>query len=370
MPIIKMMLQIMKLLNLKLPGEFKFDMSKNNKLIEITNHFLEILNKFGLGKIIQKSTRVYGGLLHKMWKVETDEGFYAIKQLFHNIDLTKKNIIENYELTELTASRFLDLGISVQPALENNGHFLSIIHGNGYLIYPWINGKTFNENFVSEHYALKISNILSKIHQTNLDVKGIQDYSFQKLENEKFLELINESVNLKIDFSHELLKNKEILIEINNNVQKFMPCLNKNIVISHCDLDQKNVIWKEDKTPVIIDWESAGRINSTFDLIKTCFYWSGITADYFDQRLFFKMIETYEKSGGIIHKNDIEPSLYASFDWIQWLVYNIEKSCTETEFEQKKLGIEQVNKTLQTILRLSSVIPDLLKIFKKRDFSQ
>jgi predicted Ser/Thr protein kinase len=40
-----------------------------------------------------------------------------------------------------------------------------------------------------------------------------------------------------------------------------MSLLNKNTVVSHGDLDQKNVLWDKTGKPILIDWESACKIN-------------------------------------------------------------------------------------------------------------
>ncbi|MFS1511599.1 phosphotransferase [Chengkuizengella sp. SCS-71B] len=55
-----------------------------------------------------------------------------------------------------------------------------------------------------------------------------------------------------------------------NNAAKLLA---SNTVISHRDLDSKNVMWNQDN-PVLIDWESAGYINPMQDLIETAIYWS------------------------------------------------------------------------------------------------
>lgn len=47
-------------------------------------------------------------------------------------------------------------------------------------------------------------------------------------------------------------------------------------------------------------------------------------------------------------------------NWINWMVYNIERACMEQECEQKTLGIEQVNQVLKTITTLINIIPSLM----------
>lgn len=41
----------------------------------------QISNALGLGKTITLPTPAHGGLLHRMWKVTTEKGSYAVKEL-------------------------------------------------------------------------------------------------------------------------------------------------------------------------------------------------------------------------------------------------------------------------------------------------
>ncbi len=51
------------------------------------NSLNQIVLHFNLGDPLQPLVRVYGGLLHKMWRLDTNKGSYAIKQLSKAIDL-------------------------------------------------------------------------------------------------------------------------------------------------------------------------------------------------------------------------------------------------------------------------------------------
>ena len=76
------------------------------------------------------------------------------------------------------------------------------------------------------------------------------------------------------------------------------------------------------------------------------------------------MIEAYQKAGGVINKEHVVAAIYGSFSWIGWLVYNIERSCVSDDSEHKNVGIEQVNQTLATILRLQRLMPEVIKIIE------
>lgn len=323
-------------------------------------HLRKLCNQLDLGNPIGTPERVYGGLLHLMWRVRTDKASYAIKQLSKKIDLTNEDIIKNYELTEYIAHRFSQQGVPAIAAVEKNGTHLISIGSNGFLTYPWVDAMAIKEGAVSEHHALKIAEVLSKIHLINLKVPEISEASVDIYTPSKIFELIDKDENQGCPFSADLRRNQDLIFSVHNDYKNAMNFLTKDTVISHGDLDQKNILWDKTGKPILIDWESACKINPTYDIINTAFYWSGIITENFSPDLFIKMIHAYQKSGGVIHKEYLEPALAGTFSWLYWMFYNIERAYSSTESpEGRALGIEQVNQTLSTIIRLKSVIPRL-----------
>lgn len=126
------------------------------------NHLVLILSRFKLSRLKQNPQKVYGGLLHTMWRIETTTGVYAIKQLSTDIDLKNKNIVDNYNLTEEIARRFIDKGISGISAIKASGQYLLISSGVGFLVYPWVDAKMLDRDAISLRHAIKIAEFLSK----------------------------------------------------------------------------------------------------------------------------------------------------------------------------------------------------------------
>ncbi|WP_449602525.1 phosphotransferase [Paenibacillus sp. Marseille-Q9583] len=76
-----------------------------------------------------------------------------------------------------------------------------------------------------------------------------------------------------------------------------------HMVISHRDLDQKNVLWDELQIPIIIDWEAAGPIHPTQELIDVALYWSGFETGSVRKDAFYTLISTNREQGGEIYAN-------------------------------------------------------------------
>ncbi len=78
-----------------------------------------ICTELQLGSSKEVAIEVYGSRGgHIMWRVNTDKGSYAIKQLAPDVDLKNERMITKYELSESIAYRFIQFGI---PAVSGLG---------------------------------------------------------------------------------------------------------------------------------------------------------------------------------------------------------------------------------------------------------
>lgn len=326
----------------------------NNKII------MAICDYFGLGRPIETPIRIYGGLLHIMWRLITEKGTYAIKQLSQDINLFDSQIVRNYNLTEYIAFCFIQQGISAVCALEQSGNYLLVLDGVGYLVYPWIAGTALDKDAISENKALQIPEILARMHNIDLSIPEILEPEFDIHKNDDIVSFVQKALDYQCPFA-KLLKDKlPDLLKANSTYQRAIPILKKQAVVSHGDLDQKNVLWDKFGNPILIDWESARKLNPTYEIVNASLDWSGITTE-FNKELFFKLIKAYKKARGIIDNSSLEASFYGVLgNWINWLVYNIDRSCNNVSSEQQKIGIEQVAQVLPTILRLQTLGTELL----------
>lgn len=268
-------------------------------------HLTKLVEHFNLGCIKEKPQRVEGGLLHSMWRVDTEAQSYAIKQLSNRIDLKDESIITNYEITEHIAFLFAGYSIPAICAINKDKKCLFVVDEIGYLVYPWVNAKSLGNNAVSEFYALKIASMLAKIHHVNLNIKEIEEPKFDIHSDESIVELVSLSKVNNMKFSSTLSDCLSILLEVNKNYQDAINILKKHTVISHGDLDQKNILWDLQDNPFLIDWESARKLNPTYELINAALDWSGIST-VFNKIIFKKMIEAYQEAGGSINMNEVE----------------------------------------------------------------
>lgn len=321
----------------------------------------QICSQYNIGLPEGEPIRIYGGLLHKIWKVVTSKSIYAIKKLSRDVDISQAIIVENYELSEYLATEFKRHHIPAVHAIKSHGQYLYVTEEQkAYLVYPWVDGDVLPAQVTSEPHALKMAALIAKMHQLNLDIKGMNNPEYSIHSTEDLLGLIADAEEHKCSFSNYLSKKQGAILEANHAYAKSLALLKSHGVVSHADLDQKNVLWTVHQDPLIIDWESARKVNPTYEIVNASLDWSGISHS-FNQELFFKMLQAYRNAGGVVDTSMVEASFYGVLgNWINWLAYNIERSFHSDDKEQRKLGTEQVKLVLPTILKVQQLIPELM----------
>lgn len=99
-----------------------------------------------MGEPNKPISRIYGGLLHKMWQLSTDKGSFEIKQLSKNIDLNDARKL--YELTEQTGSPFAKNGIPAILGITHNGMSLIDAGKDIFIVYPFVMNLGFLLDFI------------------------------------------------------------------------------------------------------------------------------------------------------------------------------------------------------------------------------
>lgn len=314
--------------------------------------FCETYN-FGKVKSILK---LYGGLMHKMFKVETDKGIYCIKVLNPEV-MSRKEAYNNFVISESVSNLAKKNGIPVSSALDIQGDYLKELDGHYYMIFEFVNGKTLNDNEITIEHCKKIGKILANIHSLNYKEIGLKPNNRKCKEIydwEKYIDNSNfDKISYKDLYPENYKKYNSILKRANERLNN----ININQTLCHLDMDPKNVMW-DGNNPIVIDWECAGVSNPEIELLEDALCWSGFLSNNFDKNKFTSVFEEYQK-----HRNiqEIEwfgvicGNLVGRFNWLK---YNIERSLgiITDDLEEKKLAEKEVLKTIDEINRYLGLI--------------
>ena len=315
-------------------------------------HMSFLCEQLGLGIPAGVPERVFGGFHHRMWRLETDCGLYAVKQLGPDTDATDQGTADHYNVTESVAEAFAHRGISAIHALRRKAEFLHTVAGEGYLVYPWTDAIAIDSKNLSVAHALKIAALMAKMHRADIRVSGLKETPLASHAEDKILLLVDRAIACHArDYQH-LEEHLPGLLAIAARQEEARQILARHKVICHGDLDQKNVLWSATGEPILIDWESARRLNATHETVLVGLEWSGITSA-FESALFEKFIAAYQQAEGVIN-SDLLPAAFdrISGNWLDWLMFNVGRTIDLADPEQRDLGAGQVDLALATLLRL------------------
>lgn len=321
-------------------------------LSEKPEHLSFLCEQLDLGTPSVVLERVLGGFHHKMWRLETDCGLYAVKQLGPDTDATDPSTVDHYNATESVAEAFMQCGISVIHALRRNGDYLQIVAGAGYLVYPWTDAVAIDPKNLSQRHAQKIAALMAKMHRADIQVSVLKDSPLASHAEDKILLLVDRAIACHARDYKYLEDHLPALLAIAARQEEASQILMRHRVICHGDLDQKNVLWSATGEPIFIDWESARRLNATHETVSVALEWSGITSA-FEFALFEKFIAAYRVAGGVIDP-DLLPAAFdrISGNWLDWLMFNVGRTIDLADSEQRSVGATQVDLALATLLRL------------------
>ncbi len=321
----------------------------------------KLCNKYGLGCLTEEPEMVTGGLIHKMYKVVTEQGSYAIKVL--NSDIMKRPEAMQNMINSERVSNELKNVVSLIAAKEfGNTHVLEE-DGMYFMVFDWLEGKPVYAPEIEEYHCEQIGRMLGKIHAANIQIDDIKKEagSRKAYDWNIFLKEV-EAQNVKEDDKLETkpgedwisLFEKELphIIRWDIQVTKSQEKLVGYQVISHRDLDPKNVMWKEEK-PYIIDWEAAGYVNPYQELIEVLNYWIVDAEGTYDYGMFQAIMKAYTESMDI-SAVDWEDVLKCSYDgMLGWLEYNIKRALgiTGSREEDRREGQQQVIGTIGDLKR-------------------
>jgi Ser/Thr protein kinase RdoA (MazF antagonist) len=317
-------------------------------------NFNELCDVFQLGTLAGQPTVVEGGLLHRMYKLQTTKGTYAVKAINPQI-MERQTAMPNYLFSEQVARIACQKGIPALPAFLAKDRPLVDINGQYFMVFTWFEGKTLPPNPAPLEKCRTVGALLAELHHT--DFTSINDgvpYTVQPCTVD-WKTLAEKGERCSSPWAYALKDNLVSLAEWERISDDAAKNLNCNLHISHRDLGQKNVLWGSDGSPMIIDWEAAGYTNPAEDLVETALYWAGQEVGEVSHDSFIAFVSGYFANGGTMIES-WEDALLAGFqNKLEWLYYNIRRSLGEEtgDANERALGTAQVTLTLKSMMAYS-----------------
>ncbi len=352
-------------------------------VLEISGKIKKICRSFELGEVLRQPEPVCGGRLHHVWKLETTEGSFALKVLNERL-MQKKDIASAYERSENLARSFAALKIPAVSALLRNSKSLHIIEDSAYMIFPWIEGKALKVGTVDDKCAEKMGTVLGHIHAINLGLdpehKDFKKPAFSSGDPDKWSAIISETKAANIPLGDVLAENTEKIRAWSLQACNAVEVLNKNLILSHGDLDQHNVIWRDNFDPAIIDWESAGLQNPFVELLNLCLDWSGFPESSPNKQAFLACLQGYQKANagktlfgisatafsesGFLESGFLETVFNGEIAYLlRWLLFSLHRALASSN-EEKQIALSEAQNAWRSLCLFEECKPFLIECFR------
>lgn len=318
--------------------------------------FIDICKTLSLGELQTPVVAVSGGYMHKMYRMETAQGTYAVKLLNPSV-MQRPDVFRNLHLAEILEQELQNAHIPIVPANIYNGEKMQCLQNQYFYVFDWLDGKALHDGAIKPKHCEIMGSILARIHGIPCDA-SVPPSEIPTVDWDFYIQK-SETDCPKI--AKKLYTHRDLLYRRTENGARALQNLPQEACISNGDMDSKNVLWQAGK-PYLIDLESLSYGNPHTELFQLALCWAGYESCHLRYRRLEAFLRGYRSVCGEI-QTDWELLYDSNIGSLLWLEYNLKRAlkieCAD-EAEQA-LGIGQVKETLQHIRYYQKIREPLLR---------
>ena len=305
--------------------------------------FSVLCEQRNLGKLTAEPTRLYGGLMHTMYRIATTSGVYAVKCLNPHV-MVRADAARNFAAAEELERKLEQTDLPLLPALTIDGRKMQEMEGDFFYVFPYFDGKALKDEEITADHCEIVGGLLAKLHAVE-NVHAPVKTEMLTFDWDGF------------DLSEE---DKALLWQMQTAANN--AALPPLLTICHNDLDPKNVLWNGMDCRVI-DLECLGCGSPYLELLETALCWAGYESGSVDIDRFTAFVGAYARAGGDLAA-DWAAVYAANAGRLAWLHYNLLRAGGSEGEENRALGKAEVEKTLVCIRGYATVKETIVGILK------
>jgi aminoglycoside phosphotransferase (APT) family kinase protein len=239
------------------------------------------MNLSDLGTPSGPITRVHGKGFNRLYRLDTDQGSFAVKEL---------NLDRDWTLRHDEVFRFEQAAFAAGIAMPE-----PILATRDTLVHRWVDGERVPEEPVPAEFAFEIGEILARIHA--LDVEWTHA-SIDGPTPRDWPEFAERAAATGQPWADELASHVKTFLAIADFVDT---CERRGpVVLTHRDIHPWNLLARDGR-PVVLDWELSGKLDLASELGSTALSISkGPGFDNINPTTFHAVLDGYVAGGGTL----------------------------------------------------------------------
>jgi len=288
----------------------------------------QVAERLALGRITAPARALEGGLLHRAWRVETSSGAYVFKQLNRAI-AAKRGALARTRACEGFAADLASHRVPAIAALAPKGDPILLQDGVHWMVFPWVEGTTLAAGSIRIAHATTIGEALLAIHRLGRPAAGLGELEQPFVTDAEWTSLTRASGAAGTQWTAALAGARGELRVAGTRAEAAFAGFREPVLASHRDLDPTNVVWRPDGSPALLDWEAAGAIHPSLELVRAVFDWSANADGTLERARFVALVEGYRSHGGVLGEGAAPLVDAALGAMLPWLAYNLRRSLAE-----------------------------------------
>lgn len=257
-----------------------------------------------LGKPLRPMMRMRGKSSNRVYRLDTDNGSFAIKRLDHSRGWTyRHDEVFRFERVAFEA------GVRMPEPMSATADTL---------VHRWVDGVALPDEPVSHHFATAVGDILARLHA--LDVEWTDAATVTRMPRD-WQTLAEQAVATGQPWAEELQSLVDTFTAIADLVDNCE--LPGPDVLTHRDIQPWNLL-AHDGDPVVLDWELSGLLDLSSELGSTALSLAkGPGFDSVDPAIFRSVLDGYVNGGGTLPPTGPSWFAYLIGGWLGFTRWNI-----------------------------------------------
>ncbi len=303
--------------------------------------FAKLARELSLGALIAPPLRLSGGYTHRMFRLDTEQGRYAVKLLNPEI-MQRPDALENYRAAEAFEVLLEERGLPILPALTFGSRKLQQMDGQYLYVFEFFDGRLLKDEDITPAHCAQMGAVLARIHASAS--RECPDAAQPPVPID-WAELAGDL--LASDDARaegELLQGAVPMLErVTAAAEDAARRLPRMEALCHNDMDPKNVLWRGDEFR-IIDLECLGYADPLQEMLDLAISWAGWQLE---EGKFKAFTAAYYGAGGV-YPTDAALLYDSRRNHLDWLAYNAKRALFDDRAE-RRIGREQVVETVGKI---------------------